>query len=425
MDGVKANSGFSLDSQEMVNGQACYSNNTQKLPIRDAPKSRLRDVRDLENGNNGENVDVKDGVSEDRKYGIMGYEENCMDGIMGDEEYGEDGVLGVEEGSVDTTKSNDIVQQNECMDDEEDEEDSSGDSDDEEDNDEDDGQNGNGGITDDAERHIRKRKLKSLALSYEFAPRVPPPQAEVTPPLPVTRRSSGGRNSLNDWTERETFVLLEALGERFLQHGKRSLRADEWKEVSKRVSESETSRGNRVDSQCRNRLDTLKKKYKKEKSRLAEMGGSSKWVYFSKMDMLMSSSAAELTVLSGGLGSREDGFAKRRVYANGMDKKRDTPGNSQSSQKEEDSDGLLPKKRKSGRESSGNFRLLECSFKKFTKIYEKIENRRAQQMIGLEKMRNQFQKDLETERQQITKNAQAEIARIRLGDRHDETSVDN
>ncbi|KAI4324735.1 hypothetical protein MLD38_030192 [Melastoma candidum] len=425
MDGAQSNSGFPLDPHEMVNGQACYSNNTQKLPIRNVLKSRLRDVRDLENGNNGENVDVKDGVSENHRDGIMGDKEDCKDGIVGGEEYGEDGVSGVEEGCVDKTKSNDIVQLNECMDDEEDEEDSSGDSDDEEDDDEDNRKNGNGGIVD-AERRTRKRKLKSLALSYEFAPRVPPPSAEVAPPPPVTKLSSGGRNSLTDWTERETFVLLEALRERFLQHGKRSLRADEWKEVAERVSKSETSRVNRLDSQCRNRLDTLKKKYKKEKSRLAEMGGSSKWVYFSEMDMLMSSSAAELTGLSGGLDLQEDGFGKPGVYANGMDKKRDTPGNSQSSQKEEeDSDGLPPKKRKSGRESSGNFRLLECSFKKFTKIYEKMENRRAQQMIELEKMRNQFQKDLEMERQQITNNAQAEIARIRLGDRHDETSIDN
>ncbi|CAI0422689.1 unnamed protein product [Linum tenue] len=167
-------------------------------------------------------------------------------------------------------------------------------------------------------RHPKKRKLKSLVSSYEFAPRVPPP-----PPLPR-------RNPLTDWTEQETFVLLDSWGDKFLQRGRKSLRSDEWLEVAKKVSE--VSKVERTDTQCRNRLDTLKKKYKKEKGRL--VGSlSNRWVYFKKMDMLMSTSAqlGGSGLLSCGLDSGEYVFSNPRVYLNrpnGLDEMRDSPGNS-------------------------------------------------------------------------------------------------
>ncbi|KAI4387416.1 hypothetical protein MLD38_005253 [Melastoma candidum] len=414
MDGLEEISGFSLDSQEMSYQRVYDSNNSQKLPIRNAQNSRLRSNQYSENGDDGENMDGKDQILED--------EEDHKDETGGDEEYDNEGTLGVDGDNNGKSDSNVVGQGDKYMDDEEDE-------DDYDDDDEDDLQNVNGGNTDVAERHTKKRKLKSLALSYEFAPRVPPPSTQAVPP-PVTRLSSGGRNALADWTERESFILLDAWGERFIQRGKKSLRADEWQEVAAKVSLCEASRPNRSESQCRNRLDTLKKKYKKEKTKLAEMGGSSKWVYFKKMDKLMFSSATEQTGLSCGLDSGEYVFSNPGVYlnqANGMDEMRDSPGSSESSQKaeEEDSDGLPPKKRKSGRDSRLNFRLLACSVKKFSKLYEKIENRRTQEMIELEKMRMQFQRDLEAQRRQIMESAQAEIARIRLGDGKDDLSNDN
>ncbi|KAI4379318.1 hypothetical protein MLD38_005632 [Melastoma candidum] len=401
----------------MSHRQVYDYNNSQKLPIRNARNSRLRSNRYSENGDDGEDMDGKDEILEG--------EEDHKDGTERDEEYDIDGTLGVDGGNNGKSDSNVVGQGDKYMDDEEDENDYDDVSDSDDDDDEDDQQNVNGGNIDDAERHAKKRKLKSLALSYEFAPRVPPPPTETVPPPSMTRLSSGGRNALADWTERETFVLLDEWGDRFIQRSKKILRADEWQEVAAKVSQCEVSKPNRSESQCRNRLDTLKKKYKKEKSKLAEMGGSSKWVYFTKMDMLMFSSATEQAGLSCGLDSGEYVFSNPSVYlnqANGMDEMRDSPGNSESSQKaeEDDSDGLPPKKRKSGRGSRLNFRLLACSVKKFSKLYEKIENRRTQQMLELEQMRMQFQCDLEAQRRQIMETAQAEIVRIRLGDGNDE-----
>ncbi|GKD08466.1 hypothetical protein Tco_1188151, partial [Tanacetum coccineum] len=102
---------------------------------------------------------------------------------------------------------------------------------DDDDEDDDGDGDGNNGINNSVnmQRHPKKRKLKSLLLSYELAPRVPP----VTPaPTSGRKYSYGGRNTLTDWTEHETFVLLEAWGDRFLQCGRKSLRSEEWQEVA-------------------------------------------------------------------------------------------------------------------------------------------------------------------------------------------------
>ncbi|KAI4329270.1 hypothetical protein L6164_021554 [Bauhinia variegata] len=276
--------------------------------------------------------------------------------------------------------------------------------------------NDNQRVEDDLEWHPKKLKLKSLISTYEFAPRVP---ASSTMVPSVQKASFGGRNSLTDWTEHETFVLLDAWGDRYLQHGRKSLRSEEWQEVAEKVSE--VSKIERTDTQCRNRLDTLKKKYKKEKSVLSEMGSAnSKWVYFKRMDKLMSSPPQQ-SGLSCGLDSGEYVFMNPSVYlnrANRLDEMRDSPGNSESTGEEGGSDEPQPKKRKHGRNNDepSSFRLLADSIQKFSEIYEKIENSKRQQMVELEKMRMDFHKELEMHKRQILERVQAEIAKIRQRD---------
>ncbi|XP_057472325.1 trihelix transcription factor ENAP1-like [Actinidia eriantha] len=293
------------------------------------------------------------------------------------------------------------------------------DSDDENEDEDEDQQNGYSRKigNDDLERHQKKRKLKSLLSSYEFAPRMAPSQVVDAS---ASKPSSGRRNSLADWTEHETFVLLDAWGDRFLKRGRKSLRSEEWQEVSEKVTQE--SKSERTDTQCRNRLDTLKKKYKKEKLKLDESKGmTSKWLYFSKMDMLMSSSPKQ-PGLSCGVDSGEYVFMNPKVYlnrSNGLDEMRDSPGNSESAKGEkDDSDGLPPKRSRMGRDrdDGASFRLLADSIEKFSELYEKTENSKRQQMLELEKMRMDFHRELELHKRQILERAQAEIAKIRQGD---------
>ncbi|GAB2293560.1 hypothetical protein Dimus_027767 [Dionaea muscipula] len=307
------------------------------------------------------------------------------------------------------------------------------DEDDDDDDDDDDDEQVNGGGSKSAadvaiELHPKKRRLKNLISSYEFAPRVPVTAAPATSAVSVAtvKAASGGRNILADWTEHETFVLLEAWGERFLNLGRKSLRSEEWHEVAEKVSQE--SKMERTDSQCRNRLDTLKKKYKKEKMRLSGVaGGTSKWVYFKKMDMLMLSPPQQAG-LSCGMDSGEYVFMNPRVYlnrANGLDEMRDSPGNSESSKgEEEDSDGPPSKRKRNGGKckEGSSFKLLAESIQKFSDTYEKIERNKRQQMVELEKMRMDFQRELEMQRRQILERAQAEIAKIRSGDDENDVS---
>ncbi|MBA0840491.1 hypothetical protein Goarm_003072 [Gossypium armourianum] len=386
MDDIEDDARYPPNPFGVSHQQGYGSSNRQKLPLRNIPSSRP--IRNQ---------------------------------YVDDDEDGEDEVedLGEEET---LNRSNGVRYVGKGMDDD-DEDDDDDDEDDDllvDDDDEDDYNEGGDdrkNVVANLGRHPKKRKLKSLVSSYEFAPRVPAPA--VAAPS-VLKSSYGGRNSLTDWTEHETLVLLDAWGDCFLQCGRKSLRTEEWQEVAEKVSE--ISKIERTETQCRNRLDTLKKKYKKEKAMLTETGGTtSKWVYFKKMDMLMSTPPQQGR-LSCGFDSGEYVFMNPRVYlnrANGLDEMRDSPANSEFADSEEDvSDGLPPKKRRFGRQSGedSSVKLLADSIQKFSDIYEKIENSKRQQMLELEKMRMDFHRELEMQKRQIMERAQAEIAELQHGE---------
>ncbi|XP_021807194.1 trihelix transcription factor ASIL2-like [Prunus avium] len=269
------------------------------------------------------------------------------------------------------------------------------------------------------ERHTKKRKVKNLESSYEFAPRGRVPYRDPSP------------RGEEDWTEHAVFVLLEVWGDRFLQLGRKSLRSEDWHEVAEKVSEA--SKIERTDTQCRSMLDMLKRKYKKEKEKVEEMGlNSSKWAYFKKMDMLMASSLRQECGLACGVDSGEYVFMNTRVYlerSNGFDEMRDSPGESETDDDQDgndDQDAFPPRMGMRGGdrgEEGSSYRVLADSIHKFGEIYEKIESSKRQQMRELEKMRKDFHKELEFQKKQILERAQVEIAKIQEADDDDETDV--
>ncbi|KAK9071954.1 hypothetical protein SSX86_008385 [Deinandra increscens subsp. villosa] len=253
-------------------------------------------------------------------------------------------------------------------------------------------------------RHQKKRRLDTLVSNYEFAPR-------------VVERSS------DEWSENATFVLLEVWGDRYLQLGRRSLRGDDWVEVAEKVSEM--CKMEIDEARCRNRLEALKKKYKKEKAKMEEMGMggregyNGKWGFFKKMDMLLSPKKQH-NGLPCGVDSGEYVFMNTNVYlnqSNALDEMRDSPGESESDDSDDDSDDR--------KDDEEGFRLLAESVQNFGEVYEKIEGRKRQQTLELEKMRMDFQRELELQKKQILERAQAEIAKIREGEDEDVNSVEN
>lgn len=263
------------------------------------------------------------------------------------------------------------------------------------------------------EWHPKKRKLKNLDSGYEFAPRVKLPN-----------RVGPSSRAEEDWTEHAVFVLLEVWGDRFLQLGRKSLRSEDWHEVAQKVSEA--SKMERSDTQCRNMLDMLKRKYKKEKAKIEEMGlSSSKWAYYKKMEMLMASSMRQECGLACGVDNGEYVFMNTRVYlekSNGFDEMRDSPGESETDEDDNgnDQNGFPPRHGGGGGLEGSSFRVLADSIQKFGEIYENIESSKRQQMMELEKMRRDFNKEMELQKKQILERAQAEIAKIQEADDDDD-----
>ncbi|XP_057539177.1 trihelix transcription factor ENAP1-like [Amaranthus tricolor] len=324
------------------------------------------------------------------------------EGILEDEESGDEnvGINGVRMIEKDTYVDNGADVE------EEDEEEEFDDSDDEEEEEEEDDNEGIG-----IGRPRKKRKLRTLISNYEFAPRLPTPSVEKVLKSPP---SCGGKTSVDDWTDRETFAFLDAWGDWFVRLGRTSLHSTDWLEVAKQVSRQTNIE--RTDAQCRNRFCLLRKKYKKEKTRVLSGGNDdSKWVFYRKMDMLLSSAPSRQTGLSCGVDSGEYVFMNPNVYlncANGLDEMRDSPEYSGSLKGEEDdSDKLRPNENRNiGKNSC--FRLLAESINKFSEIYEKTESNKSKQMVELENMRKDFHRQLDAQRRQILERAQAEIARI-------------
>ncbi|XP_065021688.1 uncharacterized protein LOC135646261 [Musa acuminata AAA Group] len=244
-----------------------------------------------------------------------------------------------------------------------------------------------------SESRGKRKRIDELALGFEFAPRVNP-EASAPSSKPAARTS--------------TFDLLDPWGDRFAQNGRRSLRADEGSDIAKKVSLA--SKANRTNAYRGNRFE----KYKKEKLSTAEDGNfGSKWVYFKKMDALMSSPSP--------LPGRQQPhlFSSSSVYQNrcsGNHEKRDGLGNTRydgdCDDEDVDSDGLPPKRMNVLRCSDSSFRMLAESIQKFGDIYEKMEIHQRQQMAELERMRKEFQRDLEVQKRQILEKAQEEIAKL-------------
>nr|GEY22280.1 hypothetical protein [Tanacetum cinerariifolium] len=274
-------------------------------------------------------------------------------------------------------------------------------------------------------RHPKKRKLKSLLSSFELVPRVTTPAPPPVSP-PTFKPSFGGRNALTDWTEIETFALLDSWGERFVKRGRKSLRSEEWQEVAYKVAQ--VSRIVRTDTQCRNRLDTLKKKYKKEKALLRHnKNATTKWVYFKKMDMLIAPTYEPQLGPIRQPQSHSEPLRQSQPPVIYLNSPRNTDSEEGDDDDDEDSDVLPPKKSKmkENKTDVGSFKLLADSINRFSDVYEKIETRKRKEMLELEKMRMDLYRELELQKNQILERARVEIVKFRRGEYQDNDSAGN
>ncbi|MBA0807636.1 hypothetical protein Gohar_023429 [Gossypium harknessii] len=262
--------------------------------------------------------------------------------------------------------------------------------------------------------------------------------------------------------------MIDAWGERYLELSRGNLKQKHWKEVADIVSSREDYRKTpKTDIQCKNRIDTVKKKFKLEKAKIAAGGGPSKWVFFEKLDQLIGPTAKTAvnvaTAADGGSGGSTGLLSKvpmgipvgirsslnplrvsqlhekqqqqkqPRMVAlkdqNKMQIRKRAPMDTDSEEEEADSMDSLPppttgkRARRvvdkgvssggKGRKWGNSVRDLTQAILRFGEAYEQAETAKLQQVVEMEKQRMKLAKELELQRMQFFMKTQLEISQLK------------
>ncbi|XP_051152028.1 trihelix transcription factor ENAP2-like isoform X2 [Andrographis paniculata] len=126
-------------------------------------------------------------------------------------------------------------------------------------------------------------------------PQSPASPAKPSEPAPTPAARNPAFPSREDcWSEEATRTLIDAWGTHYLQLNRGNLRQKHWQEVADAVNavHAASAKHRRTDVQCKNRIDTTKKKYKIEKSKVIESNGryDSTWPHFESLDSLIGDS---------------------------------------------------------------------------------------------------------------------------------------
>ena len=275
------------------------------------------------------------------------------------------------------------------------------------------------------------------------------------------------------WSEGETAALVDAWGSRYIDLNRGSLRQPQWREVADAVNTrpgaSARRRPPRTDIQCKNRVDTLKKKYKAERAR----GGPSPWPFYRQLDVLvgptLSAAAAKkpsppralpmlrrrmspsrspsppspappmaLPLPNYRRGSNlpaADLFHKAAAAAAAADSDSDDGYNNNNYDDDEGSQQSASRsvsshsggngppvlgggggggggnKRKRG--GAGGFGELAMAMETFAEMYERMEAAKQRHAEEMEKQRIKFLKDLELKRMQAFVDMQLQLSRVK------------
>ncbi|CAH2063652.1 unnamed protein product [Thlaspi arvense] len=267
------------------------------------------------------------------------------------------------------------------------------------------------------------------------------------------------------WSEEATFTLIQAWGCRYVDLGRGNLRQKHWQEVANAVNDRHFNTGRnvsaaksqpyRTDVQCKNRIDTLKKKYKVEKARVSESipGAAyvSPWPFFSALDDLLRESfpttstpdsadnqrlSLPLAIVSVPVAPRSAiprrpapspaimplGGENLLGFRGNLNAFAAAAAAAACPAYEDDSDGS--RSRSSGR-SGGNrkrereiernqgYKEVADAIERLGQIYERVEERKRKEMVELEKQRMRFAKELECHRMQLFTEMQVRLHKLR------------
>ncbi|KAK8618493.1 hypothetical protein V6N13_132482 [Hibiscus sabdariffa] len=285
------------------------------------------------------------------------------------------------------------------------------------------------------------------------------PLATITPPS--TTPSSRTLPVREDcWSEEATSTLIDAWGRRYVELNRGNLRQKDWQDVADAVNalHGHTKKTHRTDVQCKNRIDTIKKKYKIEKTTVTASSGTltSSWPFFERLDALIGSSfaakkvspspkispkpspripgsppvalplpfpyrrtpapaTATVVALPQKRPAVDDGYFKRNYSAVAAAAAAAAAVESDEEDGEE-SEGDKSEGEGEGEEREGMKRLARA-IERFGQMYERVEGEKLRQMVELEKQRMQFAKDLEVQRMRMFMDTQVQLEKIKRGKR--------
>ncbi|KAH9309209.1 hypothetical protein KI387_037120, partial [Taxus chinensis] len=239
------------------------------------------------------------------------------------------------------------------------------------------------------------------------------PSSSVAPP---PNNTSGGAATREDcWTEGATNTLIDSWGHRYLNLNRGNLKQKQWREVADAVN-SRSDCAHKTDVQCKNRLDTLKKKYKVEKAKVLS-GAATSWTFYAKLDGLIGPSRNKHHQLPQPLSQLLPLQALHpsapKVEERGFD-----PGTSGSRDTTEScpnvpaTSGGGGAKKRNRADLESPLRELAGAISKFGEVYERMETAKQQQMMELERQRMEFSRDLEVQRLQLFMQTQIELAKL-------------
>ncbi|WOG89744.1 hypothetical protein DCAR_0208983 [Daucus carota subsp. sativus] len=240
------------------------------------------------------------------------------------------------------------------------------------------------------------------------------------------------------WTEEATATLVDAWGRRYIDLNRGNLRQKDWQEVADAVNSrhGHSKKTLRTDVQCKNRIDTLKKKYKVEKARVVDSDGAaaSNWMFFDKLDFLigpkMSETKSPPTAIPLPIrrGERIEPLAvalpQKRSAASVADdsyfRRNYSAVAAAAAAVDEDDDE--EQEQEVSEEIGGNGReqglqMLAKAIDRFANMYERVERDKQLQVIEFEKQRMQFVKDLEVQRMQLLMDTQVHLEKMKRANR--------
>ncbi|XAR59247.1 hypothetical protein NMG60_11014979 [Bertholletia excelsa] len=260
------------------------------------------------------------------------------------------------------------------------------------------------------------------------------------------------------WTEEATSTLVDAWGRRYLELNRGNLRQKDWQEVADAVNarHGHNKKARRTDVQCKNRIDTLKKKYKTEKARVSDSNGAvtSSWPFFARLDALIGSTTLPATkkpppqhpprssspplavplpyrkptAAAPGLLPQKrpspavDNSYFRRNYSAIAAAAAAAAATATAEEEEDEDDGSedFGSNEENGAQKHGEgeaMRRLARAIERFGEIYERVEREKQRQLIELEKQRMQFTKDLEVQRMELFVDTQVQLEKIKQAKR--------